>query len=113
MYAYQNISGDLIAGLVEGLGKTAVSAIDTTKQRQFSQAIAAMGASQQKELNQQLVRAQTQSQKLQIVLDTIGKYEAEQQRQKALTRNILIIGGIVIVVSGILFMALRKKLWQQ
>lgn len=109
MYAYNNIAGDVIAGLVEGLGKTAVSAIDSTKQRQFNQAIAAMGASQQKELNQQLVTAQTQSQKLQIILETIGKYEAEQQRQKSQTRNILIIGGIVIVVSGILFMALRKK----
>lgn len=109
MYAYNNIAGDLIAGLVEGIGKTAVSAIDSTKKRQLEQAIAAMGASQQKELNQQLVSAQTQSQKLQIVLDTIGKYEAEQQKQKAQTKNILIIGGVVLIFSGILLIALKNK----
>jgi len=109
MNPYFNVAGSVVAGVVEGLGKTAVAAIDTTQQRKFNQAVAAMTAAEQKELNRKIVTAQTQAQKIQIILDTISRTDTEGQRQQAMTRNIIIIGGVVIVLSGILVIALKRK----
>jgi hypothetical protein len=109
MNPYFDIAGDVIAGAVEGLGKTAVAALDASKQRQFSQAVAAMSASEQKELNRKMLAAQTQAQKIRIILDTIGQSQTEAEKQRAMTRNIIIIGGIAIVLAGIVVIALKRR----
>lgn len=106
---YANIAGEVVAGVIEGLGKTAVAAVDSTQRRKFEQAVAVMNAGEQRELNRRLLTAQTQAAKVQVVLDTIAKRETEQQRQQAMTRNIVLIGGILIVIVGIVAITLKRK----
>jgi len=108
MNPYMNVVGEAIAGAVEGLGKTAVSAIDATQRRKFDEALAAMSVSEQREINRQMLSAKTQIDKVRVILDTIQRSEVEKQRQAAMTRNIVIIGGVVIVLAGILVIALKK-----
>lgn len=104
-------------GLMEGtqaasmIAQTVSGIIDQTKRRQFEQALSLLSNQQQDELNNKLLAAQTESQRLQILSDAVVKYassnaQAGQQKQMIIY---VIVGVLAIAVLGAAIILGRKK----
>lgn len=104
-------------GLTEGvqaasmIAQTISGIIDQGKRRNFEQAIALLSNQQQKELNNKLLAAQTESQRLQILSDSIVTYAAANAKAKQNKQVIMyiIVGFLAVAVLGAAIFIGSKK----
>lgn len=108
-----------VGGIISGAGEAVsaiISALGTIKdaklRREFQERIAALDAQEQRELNQKLLKAQTDNDKRRILADalnasTIARIQAFNK--KDLNVFLYLIGGIAIVGSAFYIYKKFKK----
>lgn len=94
------------------IAQTVSGIIDQTKRRQFEQALASLSNQQQNELNNKLLAARTESERLQILSSSIVSYAAQnaQAAQKKQTVIYVIVGVMMLgLLTVAVIMGKRKK----
>lgn len=93
-----------IAGTISGI-------VDQTKRRQFEMAMANLTNHQQQELNEKLLQAKSDTEKMQILSNSVLQYAiANQQAQENKETTMYIIaGGLAIVLLGTAIVLVKSK----
>lgn len=93
------------------IAQTISGIIDQGKRRKFEQAIALLSNQQQKELNDKLLAAQTESQRLQILSESVVSYASENAKAKQQKQMVMyvIVGFLAVAVLGAAIILGRKK----
>ena len=84
-----------------GIAKTIAGISDMNKRRKFEQSLSLLTNSQQNELNQKLLAANTQTDRLKILSESITQY-AIQNQTAAAKNNIILYGVAGVMALGIL-----------
>ena len=104
----------IIAGAQAGsmIAQTVSSIIDQGQRRKFEQSLALLSNQQLSALNEKLLKATTQSQRLQILSDSVVEYasanaKAKQTKQTAM--YIIVCVMAVGVLGGAIFLSIKNK----
>lgn len=96
-----------IAGTIAGIN-------DMKKRREYEQAMGLLSNAQQKELNEKLLKANTQNERLQILSSAILQYtiNAQTAQDKSNTVMLIIAGaiGVTLIIGAIIYaVAVKRK----
>lgn len=96
-----------IAGTIAGIN-------DMKKRREFEQAMGLLSNSQQNELNEKLLKANTQNERLQILSSAILQYTISAQAGADKTNTVMLIIaatiGVALIIGGIVYaVAIKRK----
>lgn len=97
-------------GSVAEVGKTIAEISDIGKRRKFEQALQSLNIEEQRKINDQLLKANTQAKKLEILsqsLSDIKKAEIQEQGKKETRLALIVLGGGLLLIAGIYL--LKKK----
>lgn len=110
------------ASSIADIGSTALNAItsisDQKKRRMFEQNLALLSADQQKKLDEQLLRANSESQRLQILADNLTRLNVQRitstadfyaQQEKKKRNEQMLIGALLIIFAGAAVYLIVKK----
>lgn len=93
--------------IVTSLGSTVSQIVDAKKRRDIEMAISRLSTDEQIKLNQQMARAQSQNERLNILAQEITKIQIEKSKEesKKKTRNaIFIVGGSIIILVAVVLL---------
>lgn len=95
------------AQIAASLGSTVSQIVDAKKRRDIEMAISRLSTDEQIKLNQQMARAQSQNERLNILAQEITKIQIEKSKEesKKKTRNaIFIVGGSIIILVAVVLL---------
>lgn len=104
---YYNVAGDPITGSVEAaamIATTAAQISDMKQRREFDRAVGRLSVADQRKLAQQLQKAQSRDAKLALITSEINKFQIEQSKKQT-TNMALIIGGSLVFLIAIVYLA--------
>ena len=100
-----------VIGLATGVANTISGIKDTNKRREVETALQRLSYEDKKNLDDKMIRAKNQNDRLNILIAELNKYNIEKIREagKKDTRNaVIIIGGSLIFLIAIVFLIKRK-----
>jgi hypothetical protein len=97
----------------EIVGRVGVVVVDQAARRSYAKKVAELSAEQQQKLNADLLKAQTDAQRLAILNAAVGQARSQSASNKiALSRNIgfIILGvGVLALAVALVYTARKKK----
>jgi hypothetical protein len=106
----------LIKGVVEGVGTSVVSGIDSKKRREYEIVLSTIDRKKQEQLQKDVERANSKDAKIRIIqkaAEEAAKNIAEVESRKQKTNQYLIYGGIglvaVIAVIAVVYSIKKKR----
>ena len=100
-----------VIGLATWVANTISGIKDTNKRREVETALQRLSYEDKKNLDDKMIRAKNQNDRLNILIAELNKYNIEKIREagKKDTRNaVIIIGGSLIFLIAIVFLIKRK-----
>jgi len=94
------------------IAQTISNIVDQAKRRKFEQSLALLNSKQVNELNQKMLEANTESQRLQILSDSLIQYAIANEQSTKTSKVMLLVlaGGLgVCLLTVALIFALKKK----
>lgn len=93
-----------VAQAATGIAQTIANIIDQGKRRQFEQQVALLSNAQQVELNNKLLAANSQTERLQILSNAVLQYtiQAQGSQDKQKTTMIIVasaLGGLLVIIA--------------
>lgn len=103
------VTGAVVAAIA--IAKVIDNINDKTKRRRFEQAVADLSNRQQQELGERLLKAQTETERLKILSDSIVEFAAANQASadKQKTIMFIIAGSLGVILMGIALIVVLKK----
>ncbi len=96
-------------GAATMVAQTVANIVDQNKRRQFEQSLSLLSVSQTAELNEKLLRANTQNERLAILSDTMVKVAISNQQAANRTKTILLIAAGAIGVALLVVAVVLSK----
>jgi hypothetical protein len=100
-----------IAQAGTAIAQTVSNIIDQTKRRQFEMALANLSNRQQEELNNKLLQARSDTEKMQILSNSVLQYAIANQQSETSKETVMyvIAGGLAIVLLGAAIVLAKSK----
>jgi hypothetical protein len=96
-----------------GIATTIAGINDMKKRRDYEFAMGLLSNAQQKELNEQLLKANTQNERLQILSSAILQYTISAQSSADKTNQVMLIIaaaiGVTLIIGGIVYAVVKRK----
>lgn len=107
-------TADIITGSAQAatmVAQTISNIIDQGKRRKFEQSLASLSNQQQVELNEKMLAATTETQRLQILTQSLEGFAKENERRQKLQKTVMfgIAGTLAIALLVVAFFTLKTK----
>lgn len=99
-----------VVGIGQGVTSTVSQISDTTKRRNVEAALQRLSYNDQKNLNEKIARAQSDSERLNILINAVSQQSISAQQSKVKTETILlIVFSSLAVVTLITVLIIKNK----